>query len=139
MMARLSAPKSKLGTPRSLSKLGQVKGMNGQRRSDGPVNTAAWQKLRMKILRRDAVEIHDRPHLMPTHLLFKDNPWLWPQCQVTGTVLVGKYPAPDSPVVDHITPHRGDLSLFWDEKNLQTVSKAYHDKVKQSLEARGLA
>ncbi len=44
---------------------------------------------------------------------------------------IGKYPADDSPVVDHIKPHRGDETLFWDPSNLQTVSKAYHDSEKQ--------
>ena len=109
----------------------------GSRRSDGPNNTARWQKLRLKILRRDAVDISDRPHLMPLHVLFRDSPWLWPVCQKTGVLLTGAKFAPDSPVVDHIIPHRGDMVLFWDEDNLQTVSKAYHDKVKQSLEKSG--
>lgn len=88
----------------------------GGRRSEGPINTARWQKLRLKILDRDS--------------------WV---CQKTGVALVGKYPAPNSPVVDHIEPHRGDLDRFWDENNLMAVSKAYHDKTKQSLEKRGLA
>lgn len=109
------------------------------RRSEGPINTARWQRLRLRILRRDAVDISDRVHLMPAHVLFRDAPMLWPRCCKTGVILTGKYPAADSPVVDHITPHRGDLALFWDEENLQTVSKAYHDKVKQSIEKRGLA
>ena len=30
-------------------------------------------------------------------------------------------------VVDHITPHRGDMALFWDEANWQAMSKACHD------------
>ena len=58
-------------------------------------------------------------------------------CQVTGALCVGKYPAPNSPVVDHKIPHRGDARLFWDKSNLQTVTKEYHDKVKQSEEKRG--
>jgi len=78
--------------------------------------TARWQKLRLAILKRDS--------------------WT---CQKTGVSLVGKYPAPTSPVADHIIPHRGDPDLFWDPANLQAVSKKYHDTTKQSLEARGLA
>ena len=31
-------------------------------------------------------------------------------------------------VVDHITPHRGDAALFWDESNWQPLCKACHDK-----------
>ncbi|MEO3387336.1 HNH endonuclease [Mesorhizobium sp. CAU 1741] len=70
--------------------------------------TARWQKLRLRIIERDVYT-----------------------CQRTGIILVGKHPAPDSPVVDHITPHRGNEALFWDETNLHTVSKAYHDRLKQ--------
>ncbi len=50
---------------------------------------------------------------------------------------IGKYPAPKSPVVDHVRPHRGGPDLFWDEDNLQAVSKAYHDRVKQGIGKRG--
>ena len=31
-------------------------------------------------------------------------------------------------VVDHITPHRGDKKLFWDEDNWQPLCKRCHDK-----------
>lgn len=31
-------------------------------------------------------------------------------------------------VVDHITPHRGDKVLFWDENNWQPLCKKCHDK-----------
>lgn len=30
-------------------------------------------------------------------------------------------------VVDHITPHRGDPVLFWDENNWQPLCKVCHD------------
>ena len=30
-------------------------------------------------------------------------------------------------VVDHIVPHRGDMRLFWDEKNWQPLCKQCHD------------
>lgn len=76
--------------------------------------TARWQRLRKKILARDGYV-----------------------CQQTGVHLVGKHPAPNSPVVDHIEAHRGDPDRFWDEKNLQTVSKVWHDSVKQSMERQG--
>lgn len=77
--------------------------------------TARWQALRERVLARD---------------LYK--------CQATGVLLIGKYPADDSPVVDHIKPHRGDPDLFWDETNLRAVSKAWHDSIKQSMERGGL-
>lgn len=31
-------------------------------------------------------------------------------------------------VVDHITPHRGDPALFWDDRNWQALSKRCHDR-----------
>lgn len=30
-------------------------------------------------------------------------------------------------VTDHIVPHRGDLTLFWDKNNHQSLSKEEHD------------
>ena len=34
----------------------------------------------------------------------------------------------EATVVDHITPHRGDATLFWDENNWQSLCKPCHDK-----------
>ena len=31
-------------------------------------------------------------------------------------------------IADHITPHRGDLSLFYDEQNLQPMCQACHSR-----------
>lgn len=31
-------------------------------------------------------------------------------------------------VVDHIIPHKGDQSLFWDTANWQSLCKPHHDK-----------
>lgn len=31
-------------------------------------------------------------------------------------------------VVDHITPHKGDMRLFWDPKNHQALCKQCHDR-----------
>lgn len=31
-------------------------------------------------------------------------------------------------VVDHIVPHRGDMTLFWDSSNWQTLAKRCHDR-----------
>lgn len=31
-------------------------------------------------------------------------------------------------VVDHIIPHRGDRTLFWDVRNWQSLCKSCHDK-----------
>lgn len=76
--------------------------------------TADWRRLREATLRRDRLI-----------------------CQRTGVACVGRYPAWNSPVVDHIKPHRGDPALFFDPSNLQTVTKRYHDSEKQKLERRG--
>ena len=41
-------------------------------------------------------------------------------------------------IVDHIEPHRGDVDLFWDQDNLETLCRyPCHDKDKQGHEARG--
>tara|TARA_R110002049_G_scaffold23545_10_gene83660 strand:- start:46745 stop:47104 length:360 start_codon:yes stop_codon:yes gene_type:complete len=93
-----------------------VAGDDTVRRSKDWLNTARWQRLRLKMLQRDQYT-----------------------CQQTGVLLTGKHPAENSPVVDHIEPHRGDPDLFWDEENLQSVAKSWHDRVKQSMEKRGLA
>ncbi|MBP0439598.1 HNH endonuclease [Tianweitania sediminis] len=73
--------------------------------------TARWQKLRESVWIRDGLV-----------------------CQQTGILCIGKYPADNSPVADHIIAHRGDPELFWDPANIQTVSKGYHDRTKQSQE-----
>lgn len=55
-------------------------------------------------------------------------------CCMCSTFLIGKAPAPNSAVVDHITKPEGNLMLFWDEANLQAVCKGCHDGEKQRLE-----
>lgn len=76
--------------------------------------TARWRVLRQEVLHRDRYTCQ------------------WPGC---GRVLGAKHPAPDSPVVDHKRPHRGDERLFWSRDNLQTLCKSpCHDKHKQALE-----
>ena len=41
-------------------------------------------------------------------------------------------------VVDHIAPHRGDMKLFWDRANWQSLCKTCHDSHKQRLEKSGV-
>ncbi|MEY4427219.1 MAG: hypothetical protein RL535_1517 [Pseudomonadota bacterium] len=41
-------------------------------------------------------------------------------------------------VVDHIKPHRGDMSLFADPSNLQSLCKQCHDSRKQAVERGGV-
>lgn len=40
-------------------------------------------------------------------------------------------------IVDHIKPHRGDESLFFDAANLQSLCKSCHDGIKQRFEKSG--
>ena len=42
--------------------------------------------------------------------------------------------AVEATVADHITPHRGDLNLFYDAGNLQSLCKRCHDAHKQAQE-----
>lgn len=58
------------------------------------------------------------------------------RCEQTGVILRGDPKKGDwnSPVLDHIKPHRGDPALFWDRANLQLVSKQWHDTVKKRQE-----
>lgn len=39
--------------------------------------------------------------------------------------------------VDHIIPHRGDQSLFWDETNHQTLCSTCHKTIKAAAEQTG--
>lgn len=72
-----------------------------------------WQDLRMAVLTRDLYT-----------------------CQHTGVLLIGGANEPNSPIVHHKVPHRGDERLFWDIRNLEAVSKAWHDSEAQALERR---
>jgi 5-methylcytosine-specific restriction protein A len=40
-------------------------------------------------------------------------------------------------VADHVTPHRGDLALFW-EGDLQSLCATHHDGAKAKQEATGI-
>lgn len=106
-----------LGAPmRTMQPKAAVQAGDTFRRSVGWYHTARWRKLRAQVLRRDGYV-----------------------CQATGVALVGRYPAENSPVVDHVRPHRGDPERFWDPDNLRAVAKGWHDREKQSQEKRGLA
>lgn len=116
-MARLTSIKPRLAT--ASSRIASLEDAGPRRKTQAGAEwyrTARWQKLAARVRKRDDYT-----------------------CQQTGVLCLGKHPAPDSPVVDHIRPHRGDPVLFWDETNLQTVSKAWHDSEKQRREKRGLA
>jgi 5-methylcytosine-specific restriction endonuclease McrA len=40
-------------------------------------------------------------------------------------------------VVDHKVPHRGDMKLFWDSNNWQSLCATHHSRDKQREEAQG--
>lgn len=40
-------------------------------------------------------------------------------------------------VVDHVIPHRGDMTLFWDRTNWQSLCRPCHDIVKKLEESAG--
>ena len=39
-------------------------------------------------------------------------------------------------VVDHIQAHKGDIALFLDPENLQSLCKLHHDSAKQKAESK---
>ena len=41
-------------------------------------------------------------------------------------------------LANHITPHKGNLDLFFDDNNLQSLCKLHHDSAKQKAESRKL-
>ena len=60
------------------------------------------------------------------------------RCQRCGVYLAddgGK--SPRSATVNHKTPHKGDLTLFFDPDNLEAVCKRCHDSDIQSEERSG--
>lgn len=58
-------------------------------------------------------------------------------CKICGTACVGARGKSNSPVIDHIKPHKGDEALFFDPDNLQLLCKRCHDTSKQREEHRG--
>jgi len=124
-MARLTNPPSRLGfaSDRRAFAPDQPKG-------PAPVQHSAPWKAWYKTKRwRD---LKDQVHIRDNYT-----------CQRTGQLCAGKYPAPDSPVANHKRPHRGNPALFWDESNIETVTKAVHDSTIQreeqdSLHQRGV-
>jgi 5-methylcytosine-specific restriction protein A len=116
-MAKLGSLKPRLGAlpPRLSPPPGDERARDRYRSASQPwrawYSTSRWQKLRIKVLVRDAYT-----------------------CQRTGALCNGSGNDPYAPVVNHKRPHRGDQALFWDEKNLETVAKHVHDSLVQREE-----
>lgn len=73
-------------------------------------DTKAWKKLRLRQLNKEP---------------------LCCMCKAIGYITPAE-------VVDHIEPHRGKHSKFYDESNLQSLCKQCHDRHKQRQEKRGV-
>lgn len=95
-----------------------------RRRHDQPwrtwYKTARWERLRQQVFLRDMYV-----------------------CQRSGDMCIGKGNAPNAPVANHKTPHRGDPALFWSIDNLECVAKHVHDSLIQreeqaTLQQRGV-
>lgn len=118
-MGRLKALAPRLGSIASRlgATVGDRKAADRQRNDRAPwrawYHTKRWEDLRLEVFVRDRFV-----------------------CQRTGVLCVGKHPAPNSPVANHIRPHRGDPALFWDPDNIETVTKQIHDSEIQSEEQR---
>ncbi|CVI22707.1 HNH endonuclease [Agrobacterium fabacearum CFBP 5771] len=114
-MARLTTLKPPLGTlpPRLGPAPGDERDRNKHRQTAEPwrkwYQLVRWKRLRIETFKRD---------------LFT--------CQMAGC---GKIEGNTSKLIcDHVTPHKGDEALFFDEKNLQTLCKPCHDTLKQREE-----
>lgn len=57
-----------------------------------------------------------------------------PVCALCGKTL--DLDRPREAVVDHIRPHKGDRSLFWDKSNWQRLCRPCHSSKKQRQERR---
>lgn len=75
-------------------------------KTQGLYNTRGWARLRAAQLRRE------------------------PHCRICASV----NQFTPATVADHIVPHRGTRSLFFDPANLQSLCKRCHDSVKASHE-----
>jgi 5-methylcytosine-specific restriction enzyme A len=58
--------------------------------------------------------------------------WAHPLC--VGCLALGRVVPAD--VTDHIEPHRGNKTLFWNRANWQAACSWHHDVVKKRLEQR---
>lgn len=113
-MGRLKTMPPRLGgLPAQLASLPvDPAGVERQRTAFNPLRalyrTARWAKLRWSVLVRD---------------LFT--------CQMCGKVGADT----SKLVADHRRPHRGDLTLFWDEGNIETLcASPCHSRHKQRME-----
>lgn len=117
-MAKLSNVKPLIAAAPPL--LGRTTDRHGHSASAEPwrkwYGTARWQRLK------------ERVHLRDGYI-----------CQRSGVICAGKGQDWNAPVANHKVAHRGDPTLFWDENNIETVTKRVHDSEIQAEEARARA
>ncbi|GGW24044.1 hypothetical protein GCM10011452_09310 [Gemmobacter lanyuensis] len=90
--------------------------------------TARWQELRWRVLERDG---------FVCRFCGAAHPVLAPMCHALASAgCPSGVPRQSASgfVADHVTPHRGDASLFWDERNLQCLCAKCHNSTKQAEE-----
>ncbi|MDX0574595.1 HNH endonuclease [Sinorhizobium medicae] len=96
---------------------GDEKARDQHRRNTQPwrawYKTPRWERLRRQAFQRDLYT-----------------------CQRSGEICAGKGNDPNAPVANHRVPHHGDPALFWDIKNIETVTKRIHDSLIQAEERR---
>ncbi len=124
-MGRLKAPPARLSAPPRA--IGYATRAEAERARDKVRRQSAGENLRNLY---NTKRWRDPVTGVRARVLVRDG-WC---CQMCGVTLAGKRPAPTSPVVDHVTPHKGNLVLFWDEGNLQALCKRCHDTEKQRQE-----
>lgn len=89
------------------------------------LNTDSWRSDKISAAQRGYDHKWRKARLV--HL--DENP-LCVYCQRQGRVTAAT-------VVDHKVPHRGDMNLFWDRANWQSLCGPCHSAVKQREEAGG--
>lgn len=72
--------------------------------SDPRYNTKRWREIRANQLRKEPFCRYCKPRIVP------------------------------ATVADHVVPHRGVASLFWDTGNLQSLCQTHHSSTKQAQE-----
>jgi 5-methylcytosine-specific restriction protein A len=87
----------------------------------------SWKVKRIE-RKTDYHHLYDRKWAKQRQYFLYDNP------MCAFCLKEGKFKSAD--VVDHIKPHKGDLTLFWDTSNWQPLCKFHHDSTKQRIESR---
>ncbi|WP_288659528.1 MULTISPECIES: HNH endonuclease [Pseudomonas] len=106
-MAKLTTLKPRLATQKSQLTIQQPGSWRGDKSSTQRGYGYKWQQARLQHLREHPLCVY---------------------CERLGRVTAAS-------VVDHKTPHRGDMTLFWDRANWQSLCKPCHDSVKKQEEA----